>query len=294
MFQNSKNLFKSDIRDRTITRDWRDHVHLSDQCKERYLTQASIPELSKYDIFMAGIAQLSKSYEVERRGENVHTVLVTTEGEGSLITEHGIYTIHSNTVTILPAGMPFRFELLDKTRPWKMTWFLLKPTERWHPLIMLNKHIIPFDSSEQVWSISSLLNAEIGGRPAFRQLLMTELVRYLDTGKTESTTSTIRVQAIFNTVESQLHQTWKISDIAKQCFISEEQLGRICRTLYGVSPQAKLIAMRMNKAQELLRYSDWPIAAIANRVGYKDPYNFPHRFSRTFGISPSQFRKQYK
>ncbi|ELC3206689.1 AraC family transcriptional regulator [Vibrio parahaemolyticus] len=293
MCKNNKNLFESDIAYKNINRDWKDHVHLSDQCRERYLTQASIPELSKYDVFMAGLAQLSRSYEVERRGENVHTVLVTTEGKGSLITEQGVSIIQSNTITILPAGMPFRFELHKDSNLWNMTWFLLKPTERWQQLILVDENIILFDSSEQVWSIASLLNAEIGGRPAFRQLLLTELVRYLDIGKTERTTSTIRVQAIFNTIESQLHQTWKISDIAKQCFISEEQLGRICRSIYGVSPQAKLISLRMSKAQELLRYSDWPISAIANRVGYKDPYNFTHRFSRTYGVSPSKFRKRF-
>ncbi|WP_447064982.1 AraC family transcriptional regulator [Vibrio alginolyticus] len=292
MCRKSKNLFKSDMSNKATHREWKDFVHLSDQCKERYLTQASIPELSRYDIFMAGLAQLSTRYEVERRGEQIHTVLVTTEGQGKLTSHQGLRTIQANTITILPAGMPFRFELFDDSTSWNMAWFLLKPTERWRPLIQLNDHLLPFDASEQVWSIASLLNAEIHGRPAFRQLLMTELVRYLDIGKTESTTSVIRVQAMFNTIESQLHQPWKISDIAKQCFISEEQLGRICRAIYGVSPQAKLIALRMNKAQELLRYSDWSIAAIANRVGYKDPYNFTHRFTRTYQISPSKFRKK--
>ncbi|MDW1982431.1 helix-turn-helix domain-containing protein, partial [Vibrio sp. Vb0304] len=49
---------------------------------------------------------------------------------------------------------------------------------------------------------------------------------------------------------------------------------------------------RMHKAADLLQYRAWSIAMIANRLGYRDPYNFTHRFKKFYGISPTRYRKQ--
>ena len=47
----------------------------------------------------------------------------------------------------------------------------------------------------------------------------------------------------------------------------------------------------MEKAADLLQYSEWTISMTAQHLGYKDPYNVTHRFRKYFGCSPSQYRK---
>lgn len=103
--------------------------------------------------------------------------------------------------------------------------------------------------------------------------------------------SVSRVQALFNEVESQLHLPWSVAEMAEHCFISEEQFNRLTKQLFGLSPRARLIQLRMEKAADLLRYREWTITMISNRLGYKDPYNFTHRFKKYFGLSPTQYRK---
>jgi len=270
---------------------WTNKVELSDQCRERFLTQSVVPELNEKAIFMAGLAELEGEYLVERSGERVHTVIVTLEGGGTLTTSNSIDEIERNTLTYLEAGTPFRFELSKKQRHWKMVWLLLEPNEQWLPLQQSSHRIIPFHSAEQIWAICSLLYAEINGRNTFRAILLSELVRSITPQPTSFNLSHLRVQKTFNQIETQLHLPWKVSKIAEQSYVSEEHLGKICRKIYQQSPQSKLISLRMDKAKELLQSSDWPINIIAHRVGYKDPYNFSHRFTRSFGISPSKFRK---
>lgn len=105
------------------------------------------------------------------------------------------------------------------------------------------------------------------------------------------TRSVSRVHTLFNEVESQLQQSWTVKEMAAKCFISEEQLNRICKDLYQMSPRSRFIHLRMEKAADLLLYREWTITMIAQRLGYKDLYNFTLRFRKHFGCSPSGYRK---
>ncbi|MDW2239619.1 helix-turn-helix transcriptional regulator, partial [Vibrio sp. 1565-1] len=124
------------------------------------------------------------------------------------------------------------------------------------------------------------------------QLLISEVQRLVQSVETPISTSLSRAQTLFNEIEGQLHLPWTVSEMAKRCFISEEQLNRLSKQLFNMSPRSKLIELRMHKAADLLQYRAWSIAMIANRLGYRDPYNFTHRFKKFYGISPTRYRKQ--
>ncbi len=120
------------------------------------------------------------------------------------------------------------------------------------------------------------------------------IIRTLTGFEPKSTSTTARVQALYNEIESSLHLPWTVAGMAERVFISEEQLNRVTKSLFNVSPRSKLIQLRMDKATSLLKQQDWSVSMIANRLGYKDPYNFSHRFKKYFGLSPSQYRKNYR
>jgi AraC-like DNA-binding protein len=50
----------------------------------------------------------------------------------------------------------------------------------------------------------------------------------------------------------------------------------------------------MNKAAELLKRTKQPIAEIGSSVGYDNPLHFSRAFKNTLGISPSEYRKEYR
>ena len=47
----------------------------------------------------------------------------------------------------------------------------------------------------------------------------------------------------------------------------------------------------MKKAAELLNRTEEKTYVIAQQVGYTDPYYFSSVFKKTYGVSPSRFRK---
>ncbi|WP_394242501.1 helix-turn-helix transcriptional regulator [Vibrio astriarenae] len=290
MFKQEINLCESVIGKSNVNRDWQDGVFLSPACYERFLVDSDIPEMKEFGIHMAGMAELKEEYWVERTHPEIHTILITIDGEGQLITDSGSERILPNTITVLPAKSPFRFELAPLVSSWKMIWILFKDTDSWSSWYDGVKRVTNFDDAERTWSTVQLLHSEIGGRRTFRRILLSELIRGLTRVDSSNYDTPTRVMAVYNLVESQLHLDWRVSEVAKRSFLSEEQLNRVTLSLYGVNPRSYLVKLRMTRAAALLLNTDWSIKMISSRLGYQDPNNFSHRFRKYHGISPKHFR----
>lgn len=293
MFQRKENLCKSVISESDYffrNRKWKDDIFLASECQERFLVLSDVPEMKQFDISMASLAHIKNGYSIEIASPDTHTVLVTLEGGGVLITPDQSQEIGQNTITILPAGKPFRFELGEQSKSWKMVWFLLNDVERWTSISKSYRPVINFDSSESLWSLVSLIHNEIGGRSAFRKMMLSEVVKILSNVEIDLSDTQVRVLSMLNTVESQLHLDWSVADMAASVFLSTEQLNRVVKQIVGMTPREYLIHLRMSKAADLLGNKDWSVKMIALRLGYRDPNNFTHRFRKFHGMSPRRYR----
>ena len=88
-----------------------------------------------------------------------------------------------------------------------------------------------------------------------------------------------------------LHCPLKLTHVAsKIAFTSPGNLSRLFRQQHGLSFQAYLQRLRLEKAAELLRTTRLPIARIAKRVGYRDVSRFGQHFKRTFKATPVEYR----
>lgn len=92
-----------------------------------------------------------------------------------------------------------------------------------------------------------------------------------------------RIHSSYNTIIS-------ISELAKECKISERYL----RKLFGIhlesTPQEYCNNLRINKSVELLADRSIPIKEIAYRVGYSTPQYFSRMFKTKYGFSPRTYR----
>ena len=55
-----------------------------------------------------------------------------------------------------------------------------------------------------------------------------------------------------------------------------------------------LVALRMEKAMELLKYKTDKIIEISEQVGYNEVYYFSHSFKKYTGYSPKEYRNNEK
>ena len=80
-----------------------------------------------------------------------------------------------------------------------------------------------------------------------------------------------------------------VANLARRIFTSTRQLQRAF-TEAGTSFQACLLAVRMERAAELLLETSLPVARVAALVGYRQPSQFAKAFRRYQGQAPSAFR----
>jgi AraC-like DNA-binding protein len=84
---------------------------------------------------------------------------------------------------------------------------------------------------------------------------------------------------------------FSLKDAAEQTFYSSYHFHRLFREATGVPLAQFLAALRMQKAKELLAFTDRPAWDIASTVGYQSAATFSTQFSRLTGMAPSQFRE---
>jgi transcriptional regulator GlxA family with amidase domain len=82
-----------------------------------------------------------------------------------------------------------------------------------------------------------------------------------------------------------------LDDVARTIATSRRQLQRCFTEHAGESFRTTLSRIRAERAAELLRGTDLPIAAIARRVGYAEPAQFAKAFRRHVGVVPSAYRQ---
>jgi len=80
------------------------------------------------------------------------------------------------------------------------------------------------------------------------------------------------------------------ASLAKDIGLSDRQLRRRFRHVYGKTPRRYLVEARLQRAEELLRTTDLGIEQIAQAVGYQNVAAFDRIFKRAFGVTPSELR----
>lgn len=84
-----------------------------------------------------------------------------------------------------------------------------------------------------------------------------------------------------------------VTGTAKQLGLSRSQCTKLFSKVYGLSPRQYVSRQKLNMAKELLVTSNLPIAAIADRLGFRSASHFSRQFKRWTGQSPTEFKPRH-
>jgi AraC-like DNA-binding protein len=93
--------------------------------------------------------------------------------------------------------------------------------------------------------------------------------------------------------DARYSQPLTVADLARAAGLSEAHFSREFRRAFGEPPHAYLLTRRLERAAALLRMTDHSIAEICFSVGLQSVGSFTTTFTRTFGCSPSAYRRRY-
>jgi AraC-like DNA-binding protein len=84
-----------------------------------------------------------------------------------------------------------------------------------------------------------------------------------------------------------------VADLAAAAGLSRAHFSREFRRAFGESPHAYLLTRRLERAAALLRTTDRPVTEICFAVGLQSLGSFTTSFSRTYGVSPTAYRRSF-
>ena len=82
-----------------------------------------------------------------------------------------------------------------------------------------------------------------------------------------------------------------ISEIAKECAMSDSGFRRIFKEQTGMTPVEYRISSRIKRAAYLLDSTGMSVGEIAESIGFFDAAYFCKVFKKYFGITPKQYSK---
>jgi AraC family transcriptional regulator len=81
-----------------------------------------------------------------------------------------------------------------------------------------------------------------------------------------------------------------LDDVCREIGMSKFHFLRMFKALNGITPYQYLTDVRMQKAEELLKTTEVPVAEISDAVGFEYPNSFTKAFRKAYGKPPLQFR----
>jgi AraC family transcriptional regulator, arabinose operon regulatory protein len=238
-----------------------------------------------------------------RRDEGIdeYVLIYCIDGSGTVLIDGQEHRLTPNTCFIIPAGQPHAY-LANPLSPWSIYWlhFAGERAQCFSGLYSRVTHIKPCVSSridDRIKLFNEIITAlELGFSKEnieFANMCLNTLLAtffYVETFRSvRGVRSSDPVdQAIFF-MQDNLHESLKISDIARHVQFSESHLSRLFRNKTGSSPMDYFINLKMQEAIRLLTNKNLKIKEVAFALGYDDPFYFSRIFSRHMGSSPGTF-----
>lgn len=100
------------------------------------------------------------------------------------------------------------------------------------------------------------------------------------------------LQKAVRLMQSNLENTQSVEAIAVQVKLSPRQIERQFRRYLGITPARYYLSLRIERARELLLYTNQPIIDIAVMVGFGSTSHFSNWFKRFYGQRPTELREK--
>jgi len=102
-----------------------------------------------------------------------------------------------------------------------------------------------------------------------------------------------RLGPLLDHMRKNLHQTHRITDLARHAGMSQRTFLRRFSEATGMTPARWLLNVRLCEARDHLEASDISIERIAEKTGFGTPTNLRHHFREQMGTTPTAYRQTF-
>lgn len=124
-------------------------------------------------------------------------------------------------------------------------------------------------------------------------ILLQLMARFIDKPKSSFNISSNKNQKIAIALENihlNYHKNLSVAQLAAEVHINEDYFSRLFKKVTGFLPNAYLTKVRLEKAQQLLLFSDESVTEIAYKSGFNNRTYFAKVFKEATNKSPKEYR----
>lgn len=262
-------------------------------CREEFLPTTSVRCFGDYGIRMGGVSELRGEYSMYRPCPDFHLLLYTIGGTGKVTFANGRQSqLKAGDLLTLPAGKLHDYGIDGPE--WQILWLHLDRqtiTLYWGVkktlLLPELQHLFAacFEFMHNAREKIELIYA------MYAQLILGTVKREFNSKPSKTDHETIgRLTGLLKEINSQPGKKWTVKNMAARTFFSEGYFYNVFKDHIGMSPMDKVLELRMSRACEYLRNTDYRLDRIADLLGYADQFAFSKAFKRWQGISPKEYR----
>ena len=166
-------------------------------------------------------------------------------------------------------------------------------------LLLQNVHIIKAEQNREVEHLISRVcqyyNLEVPNRELICSGMMQTILALLSNELYKGNSHTgekgkDKVSEVISHIKMVPNLNITVSECADFCKMSKVHFSRFFKQITGMPPVQFVLKIRIDRAKELLDFTDKPIAEIAEASGFPDQNYFARTFKKITGMSPTQYR----
>lgn len=266
---------------------WKEIHLLGSKTHEKIVRAEQCPKLFALGIAILGLSRAEYPYSMSTSVNPRGFSLACIGGQGQILFNDQWEVCRAGEAYLCPDGIPRAYKAAFGP-PWEFVWTIFSEPPRWLQKLSMENHHIAFEQALALSSAVEGLYREINGHnDAVLAAQWASLIgSYWASSKQEGTTSG-RLQLLWEKVDDHLAHPWTLRELANLAGVSSEHLRRICFSETGRSPMKHLTMLRMRRAEVLLHNRRLKVSAVAEAVGYANPFAFSTTYKKWMGVTPS-------
>tara|TARA_R110001583_G_scaffold24381_4_gene89019 strand:+ start:1341 stop:2228 length:888 start_codon:yes stop_codon:yes gene_type:complete len=242
-------------------------------------------------------------YRLRKNGANQYIFIYCTKGKGYIYLNNIKTSITPNQFFIIPKNTGHEYKA-DETDPWSIYWFhfkgILAPElyNRYAATHSNNYKNIPFsiDRIKQFEKIFNLFNNNyLENHIEYANLLSLNFISSFIYHDFESNIKSHHSDTLVDLIKSflmnNLNENFTLDELAEKFNYSKSYLHTKFKTKTGYPLLVFFNLKKVQKACELLNYTDLSIKEISFKVGFDDPLYFSRIFKNFMGKSPRNYKQ---
>ena len=247
------------------------------------------PALRQRHISHLGVGDAAVPYKIVRTNLSGAYLHGSLGGEGRMLLDGRWHPHRPGMASLAPAHVLHAFHAIPSKR-WHYCWVRYTPTSPRSMVHAMAPILGHFDCRPLSHAILGLVTEMQAARDLATCALWLDLIEGYVDGFAEPWRREERLLAVWNAVRQDLSRPWTRDDLAELAGVSCEHLRRLCRDSLGRSPMQQLSILRVQHAAHQLATTTTKLEAIADSVGYRNPFAFSNVFKKVTGVRPSRFR----